>query len=167
MMKLTAIAIISSNGVLGDGVDQPFKFREDWARFKRLTMGHPLIVGRKTYEIIGSLPGRPSIVLTRTAEGISIPHDERGDHGRIVGSVAEAIEAARQWSDHAYVIGGGEIYRLMWEELDFLEITEVHSEAVGEVTFPAISADEWEEINRICKEEFDFVTYRRVNSSAR
>lgn len=58
-MKLIAIAVVASNGVIGDGNDQPFKFAEDWARFKKITMGHSMIMGRKTHDAMGLLPGEP------------------------------------------------------------------------------------------------------------
>lgn len=162
-MTIKAIAVVASNGVIGDGKDQPFKFAEDWARFKKVTMGHPLIMGRKTHEAMGLLPGRFSIVITRRPEMIDFPAAEDGrPRGVAVSSFADALEAAHGRDDEVYVIGGGQIYELAWRHLDELDITEVHAQAEGSVVFPAIDESEWTEVSRDERGEFDFVSYERV-----
>ncbi len=76
-MTITAIAIVSANGVIGDGERQPFEIAEDWARFKQVTSGHPLIMGRRTHEAIGRwLPGRTTIVVTSHPEEIAVPEPD-------------------------------------------------------------------------------------------
>ncbi len=161
-MAIKAIAVVASNGVIGDGRDQPFKFKEDWARFKEVTMGHPLIMGRRTHDAMGLLPGRTSIVLTSRPEMIDFPLGEDGrPRGYAVDSLAKALEVAMGRDEEIYVIGGGEVYRLAWDQLDELDITQVHAEAEGEVTFPEIDPAIWEETSRDQRGEFDFVHYAR------
>ncbi len=162
--KLVAIAVVSSNGVIGDGNDQPFKFSEDWARFKRVTQDHALILGRRTHEAMGLLPGRTSIVITRHPERLSFPQREDGrPHGYAVSTFEEAVALETGDADDIrFVAGGGQIYQMAWPYLDELDITEVHAEAAGSVRFPEITADEWREVSREPHGEFDFVHYVRA-----
>lgn len=161
-MTFIAIAVVGENRVIGNGLDQPFKFKDDWKRFKQVTMGHPLIMGRKTHESMGLLPGRLSIVITRRPEAIEFPTDDEGrPRGYAVDSLAKAMEVALSRDDVAYVVGGGQIYREAWSHLDELDITEVHDSAEGDVTFPEIDPDEWQEVSRQPGPEFDFVRYER------
>ncbi len=164
--KLVAIAVVASNGVIGDGNDQPFKFREDWARFKKLTRGHSLIMGRKTHEAMGLLPERTSIVITRHPDKLSFPiRDDGRPHGCAVSSFEEALAVETGDADDIrFVVGGGQIYQMAWPYLDELDITEVHAEADGSVRFPTITLDEWKEISRDPRGEFDFVRYVRTQS---
>ncbi|WP_040161475.1 dihydrofolate reductase [Nigerium massiliense] len=164
-MPLIAIAIVAANGVLGDGETQPFEFAEDWARYKEVTMGHPMIMGRTTHEAIGRwLPGRTSIVLTTDPGRVTLPTDGRAD-GRTAGSLAEALEVARSLDDTVFIAGGGRVYADAWDLLDELDLTEVHAEAEGTVTLPRIDPDVWQEYRRERRDEFDFVGYRRVAAS--
>lgn len=161
-MKLIAISIVAANRVIGDGFDQPFKFAEDFARFKRVTMGHPLILGRKTHEAMGLLPGRFSIVLTSKPQDLAFPDDKDGNpRGRAVSSLEEAIAVASELDDVAYVLGGGQVYRQAMSYLDEIDLTEVPQDAEGVVTFPKLG-EEWREVSRDPRDEFDFVTYRRA-----
>ncbi len=159
---LIAIALVAANGVIGDGKDQPFKFAEDWARFKQVTMGHPLIMGRKTFEALGSrlLPGRATIVITRT-ENYQLPEPKtEGTSGYVVGSLEAAIELANQLDETVFIAGGGEIYAQAMPLVDRLDLTEVHQETEGQVKFPEID-DSWVEVSRTPMGQFDFVTYER------
>lgn len=159
-VKTIAIAIVGSNGVIGDGTSQPFSFAEDWARYKKVTMGHPLIMGRRTHEAIGRfLPGRTTIVVTRDPASVVIGE---GADAVAVGSFDEALALARRLDDVVYVAGGGEIYREAWPELTDLDVTEVHAAASGSVTFPEIDPAQWREVRREPRGEFDFVGYERV-----
>ena len=109
------IAIVGAGGVLGDGQSQPFAFAEDWARYKRITLGHPMIMGRRTHAAIGRfLPGRTTIVVSRHPEGVAIPE---GVDAHAVASVDEALDLAASLDDVVYVAGGGEIYRAAWPRL--------------------------------------------------
>lgn len=163
MPRLTAIAIVAANGVIGDGRDQPFKFTEDWARYKRVTMGHPMIMGRVTHEAIGrALPGRTTIVLTRDPTSVRVG---TGEDVRVAASLDEALELAADLDDEvAFVAGGGAVYRAAWEHLTHLDITEVRQDAEGSVLFPEIDPRVWREVRREPRERFDFVGYERCGS---
>jgi dihydrofolate reductase len=156
MPEIIAIAAVAGNGVIGAGNDIPWRIPADWQRFKALTMGNVLIMGRKTYDSIGRpLPGRTTFVITRDRMW-------RGDGVRAVPSVAEALDQAQLLHPKMiFVAGGGEIYRAAWDRLTGLEITEVDQEPAGDVTFPAIDAEEWIETARQAHDGYSFVSYRR------
>ena len=156
MPEMIGIAAVAANGIIGTGNDIPWRIPADWRRFKSLTMGQVLIMGRKTYESIGrALPGRITFVITRDrmwrAEGV-----------RAVTSLEDAFDQALQLdSQTIFVTGGGEIYRAAWDRLTGLEITEVDQNPDGEVTFPEIDPDEWLETGRESHDGYSFVRYRR------
>jgi dihydrofolate reductase len=156
MPEIIAIAAVAANGVIGAANDIPWRITADWQRFKALTMGNVLIMGRKTYDSIGRpLPGRTTFVITRDRMW-------RADGVRAVSSLEEAFEQATLLSPQTiYIAGGGEIYRAAWDRLTGLEITEVDQNPAGEVTFPAIDAEEWMEADRKPHDGYSFVSYRR------
>ena len=156
MADIIAIAAVASNGVIGAGNDIPWRIAADWKRFKALTMGSVLIMGRKTYDSIGRpLPGRTTFVITRDRMW-------RGDGVRAVPSVDDAFDQAMLLSPpRIFVAGGGEVYRAAWGRLTGLEITEVDQQPDGEVTFPEIDRNEWTETSREQHEGYSFVSYRR------
>jgi dihydrofolate reductase len=156
MPKIIGIAAVAANGVIGTGNDIPWRIPADWQRFKALTMGEVLIMGRKTYDSIGrALPGRITFVITRDRMW-------RGDGVRAVPSVDEAFAQALQLNPQTiFVAGGGEIYRAAWHRLTGLELTEVDQNPDGEVTFPPIDPHEWTEIGRESHDGYSFVSYRR------
>ena len=164
--RVIAIAIVAANGVLGDGERQPFEFAEDWARYKRVTSGHPMIMGRRTHAAIGRwLPNRPTIVVTSDPESVELPTDDRAT-GFAVSSLETALALAAELDDHEiYVAGGGSIYAQAWPYLTDLDLTEVHADAEGSVHFPQIDATEWVEVRREPHAEFDFVGYRRTETA--
>ena len=158
---MIGIAIVASNGVLGDGERQPFEFAEDWARYKRVPLGHPMVMGRRTHDAIGRwLPGRTTIVVTRHPESVTLPTDARA-RGYAVTSVDEALELAASLDDVVYVAGGGEVYRQAWDRLTELDLTEVHAPADGVARLPDVDPDVWVEVRREPRGEFDFVGYER------
>ena len=150
-----AIAAVARNGVIGAGNDIPWRIAEDLARFKAITMGHVLIMGRRTYESIGRpLPGRTTIVVTRNpcwhVDGVLVATD-----------LDEAFRLAYlKHPEKVFVAGGGQIYAAAWDRLDRLEITEVDAEPDGDVHFPAIGP-EWSEIERDQRAGVAFVTFER------
>lgn len=162
-MRIIAIAIVAANRVIGDGQHQPFEYAEDWARYKRVTLGHPMVMGRTTHESIGRwLPGRTTIVVSRHPELIEMPSAEGTARGYAVASIEAALALARSLDDQEiYVAGGGQVYEAAWSELTDLDITSVHKDAEGSVLFPPIDPREWEEVRREPHGEFDFVGYRR------
>ncbi|MFP5416791.1 MAG: dihydrofolate reductase [Actinomycetes bacterium] len=160
-MPIIAIAIVARNGVLGDGQRQPFEFAEDWARFREVTLGHPLVMGRTSHEAIGRwLPGRTTIVITRRPEAIVLPDDGKAV-GFAVASFTEALELARSLDDTVFIAGGGSVYNQAWPVVTELDLTEVHADAEGSVVLPPVDPAEWEEFRREPRGEFDFVGYRR------
>ena len=156
-MEIVGIAAVARNGVIGAGNDIPWRIPADWARFKRLTMGQVLIMGRKTWASIGrALPGRTTFVVTRDTTW-------RGEGVYAVGSLEEAFDQAAGLSPKAiFVAGGGEIYRAAWDRLTGLEITEVDAEPDGDVTFPEIDPQVWSEVFREPHMGYTFVSYRRT-----
>jgi len=158
-VTVTIVAAVARNGVIGAGNDIPWRIPEDWARFKALTMGHVLIMGRKTYDSIGRpLPGRTTLVITRDRMW-------RGDGVRAVPTLDEAFtQAVALAPETVFVAGGGEIYQQAWDRLTRLEITEVDREPAGDVTFPVIDPEQWQETQRDVREGFAFVSYGRRSS---
>ncbi len=156
MPEIIGIAAVAVNGVIGADNDIPWRIPADWQRFKALTMGNVLIMGRKTYDSIGRpLPGRTTFVITRDRMW-------RGDGVRAMPSLDEAFEQALLLDPEiVFVAGGGEIYRAAWNRLTRLEITEVGQEPDGDVTFPAIDPEEWLETGRESYDGYSFVSYRR------
>lgn len=129
------IAAIARNNGLGKDNRLVWHLPDDFKRFKQLTLGHPIIMGRKTFESLpGLLPGRPHIVVTRqkdfTADGVTVVHD-----------IESALEAVADDQDK-YVIGGGEIYALALPLADKLELTRVEADVEADAFFPAIGP-EW------------------------
>jgi dihydrofolate reductase len=156
-MEVVGIAAVARNGVIGADNDIPWRIPADWARFKRLTTGQVLIMGRKTWASIGrALPDRTTFVVTRDAGW-------RGEGVHQVGSLEEAFgQAAARNPSTIFVAGGGEIYRAAWDRLTGLEITEVDAEPQGDVTFPEIDPQIWSEVFREPHEGYTFVSYRRA-----
>ena len=153
--EVVGIAAVAANGVIGAGNDIPWRIPADWQRFKRLTMGQVLIMGRKTYDSIGRpLTGRTTVVTTRDKMW-------RGDGVRVAPTVDDAFRVAEElYPASIFVAGGGEVYRAAWPRLTRLEITEVARMVHGDVTFPPID-DAWAEIRREPHDGYSFVTYRR------
>ena len=156
-MEIVGIAAVARNGVIGADNDIPWRIPGDWARFKQLTMGQVLIMGRKTWASIGrALPGRTTFVVTRDKMW-------RGEGVYAVGSLDEAFrQAAARNPETIFVAGGGEIYLAAWDRLTALEITEVDAAPEGDVTFPEIDPQLWSEISREAHEGYRFVSYRRA-----
>lgn len=151
----------ADNGVIGDGDSIPWRLPEDQRRFKSMTMGKPMIMGRRTFDSLpGMLPGRRHIVLTRDAEW-------EADDAEIADSVESALKIAN--SPHIAVIGGAEIYKAFLERADRIELTEVHIAPDGDIKMPAFDDSVWEEVAREDhgakngKPGYSFVTLKRKN----
>ena len=153
---MVAIAAVGRNGVIGNGVDIPWRIPEDWRRFRSLTMGQVLLMGRRTFDSIGrALPGRTTIVVSRDRSWQS-----EGAH--TCPSLPTAFALAEQLApDRIFVAGGGEIYRAAWDRLDRLEVTEVDQSPAGAVTFPEIDPQSWLEAHREAHSGFTYVSYAR------
>lgn len=153
-MKLSLIVAASENNVIGRDGDLPWRLSSDLKRFKQLTMGHCLIMGRKTYESIGRpLPGRVSIVLSREPASVSIPAGKEGGHpgqvlrAEMLNEALSLVSTTEMEKQEAFVVGGGEIYKLALPWVDRLYITRVHFVIRGDAKFPEIDPNEWKLIS--------------------
>lgn len=147
--QIIAILARADNGVIGRDGALPWHLPADLRRFKALTMGHPMIMGRKTFDsFLKPLPGRRHIVLTRNtawqADGAEVAHSV--DDALAIGQAPGDCGAEAQAGD-IYVIGGAQIYRLMAPHLTRIELTEVHCDAAGDTDMPAFG-NEWRETAR-------------------
>ena len=142
-MKIILLAAIARNGVIGKDGHLPWHLPPDMARFRRLTMGHPLIMGRKTWDSIGGpLDGRLNIVLSRN------PEFEASGALTARSIVAAFRMAAETGTTKVFVIGGGEVFGETMDLADILELTIVEREFSGEVLFPKVHREEWTETFR-------------------
>lgn len=136
-MNLSLIVAMSDNRVIGRDGDLPWRMSSDLRRFRSLTMGHYVILGRKTYDSIGRpLPGRTFVVLTR---------DEsfQSDFAQVAHDIDEAVGIVQE-DDQPFVIGGAEIYRLFLPRVDSIYLTSVHTTiADGDAFFPDLDLKQW------------------------
>lgn len=163
-MELVLIAAVSENNVIGLNGNIPWKIPEDMKRFKELTMGHPIIMGRKTFDSFPRkpLPGRMNILLTRSPEKID-PIYLRMPDFYFATSLDHALRLADEDAfDLAYVIGGEKVYREAIDRANRLEITYVHQVVQGDTFFPEIRSDTWKEDKREGREGYSFVSYKRI-----
>ena len=157
-MTVTLVAAIARNGVIGADGGIPWHLPDDQRRFKELTIGHVLVMGRVTYESIGRpLPGRTTVVVTRSA-GWSA-----GDDGVLVApSVAEALALAATVDEEVFVVGGTRVYEEALPFADRLELTWVDAEPEGDARFPAVDWAAWREVTREEHEGWSAVSYARA-----
>lgn len=159
--RISLIAAVAANGIIGHRNAMPWRLPEDLRRFKALTLGHPIIMGRKTYESLGRpLPGRRNIVISRRQCLDS-------DGCLSVGSVGEALQACPTEDGEIFVIGGAQIYAEALPLVQRLYLTEIHHDYPGDTRFPAVDWPSWRETSRQKHQtseglEYDFVTYDRV-----
>lgn len=162
-MKISLIAAVAQNGVIGHKNDLPWHLPDDFAFFKRKTSHHPIIMGRKSLESLGKpLPNRTNIVLTRNthflADGVTVVH-----------TLNEAIaEASTINQSEIFIIGGAEIYQMAMPVATTLYITEIHQAYEGDAYFPPFDKHQWAEVSRRSHPAderhavaFDFVEYER------
>lgn len=162
---ISLIVAASTNNVIGSEGKLPWKLPDDLRRFKRLTMGKPIVMGRRTWESIGRpLPGRQNIVLTGQAGFDAAGCD-------VVASPAEALAAAGNVNE-IMIIGGSQIYALFLPKASRLYLTRVHAEIGGDTHFPEIDEQEWRLVdseahaaNDINEFAYEFRTYERRDRS--
>lgn len=157
--RLSIIAAVARNGVIGNANRLPWYLPEDLKRFKQLTMGHPIIMGRKTYMSIGRpLPGRHTVVLTRDTEfhvpGCVTAH-----------TLQQALDACGD-DPEVFCVGGAEVYAQMLPLTNRLYLTEIQAEYAGDAYFPVIDRKHWQEVSREHHVStdglgYDFVVYDR------
>ena len=138
---VTLIVAVADTGVIGRDNTLPWHLPDDLKRFKRLTMGKPIVMGRKTYESIGKpLPGRRNIVLTRDAnyrrDGVTVVHD-----------VDAAMRAAGE-APEIMIIGGADLFRLFRPRAGRIHLTRVHGDISGDVLWPELDRSEWSVVER-------------------
>lgn len=157
--RVTLVAALARNGVIGDGAEIPWRIPGEQRRFKELTLGHTLVMGRATYDSIGRpLPGRTTVVLTRdpgwSAEGVLVAHD-----------LDEALALAEDLPGQVMVAGGAQVYAAALPRADEQVLTEVDLEPEGDVVYPAFDRAEWTEVSREPASgdgtAYDVVTWRR------
>jgi dihydrofolate reductase len=163
--RICLIAALATNRVIGKNNALPWRLPADLKRFKALTMDHPVVMGRKTFESIGRpLPGRRNLVVTRnrgySAKGCEVVHS------------LDAAIAACLGTQQIFIIGGAELYRESLPRAHCLEFTEIRAEIEGDATFPEFSMSEWQETGREIHSgevgipfRYDFVRYERVTRS--
>ena len=155
--KLYLVAAVAANGVIGRNGQLPWRLPEDLKHFKRLTLGHPVIMGRRTWESLGrALPGRDNIVVTRTA-GYEAP-------GAAVASSLEAALALCAGESVAFVIGGQQLFAESLPIAAGLVLTEIYRDYEGDTQFPQYDRSRWRETQRehhtaADGTKFDFVLY--------
>ena len=160
---ITIIVAAAENDAIGKNNDLIWSLPDDLKRFKRLTSGHCIIMGRKTFDSFpGLLPNRKHIVISKKSESY-FP-----DEVVVVNNFEDAIKATNE-DENPYVIGGGQIYNLAMKHSDIIELTRVHEEFEADTFFPKINWDEWElineenhEIDERHKYSFTYKTYLKI-----
>ncbi|GAA4051963.1 dihydrofolate reductase [Hymenobacter glaciei] len=158
------VVAVAENGIIGQNGQLPWgRMPADLRHFKQLTLGHPVVMGRKTFDSIGkALPGRPNVVVTRQ-------HEWAAPGCEASASVLAALARARELdADTVCIIGGGEIYREALPAVDVVYLTEIHHTFEGDASFPELSPTEWRELTRERHEAdaqhayaYSFVTLQR------
>lgn len=161
MPEIALVAAIAANRAIGLNNTLPWRCPADLRYFKELTLGHHLIMGRKTFESIGRpLPGRTTVVVTRNEQWQS-------EGCLVAGGLPEAIDLCDK-DDKVFIVGGADIYTQALQFADSLYLTEIGASVEGDAFFPAFDRNEWQETARTSHAqsepqplEFDFVVYRR------
>ena len=165
--QIVLLVAVADNGVIGSRGAIPWRLKSDQQRFKMMTMGKPVVMGRKTFASIGRpLPNRTNIVVTRD-------RDFRSPGVVVTNTTADAMaiatgDALRRFATEIAIIGGADIFAHWMDRADRLEITEVHARPDGDTRFATIDAADWEEVARVRNSaggddsaDFSYVTYRR------
>lgn len=169
-MKVSLVAAVARNGVIGKNNDLPWHLPDDMKFFMNVTKGHYVILGRKNFESLPEkykpLPNRTNVVVTRqmgyTAQGCIV-----------VNNIEDALKVAEKGNEQeAMVIGGSDIYALALPYADRLYITEIHADVEGDVVFPEFDKTVWKEVSRVPHQQderhayaFDFVVYEKGSTT--
>lgn len=166
-MRIALVVAIAEDGVIGRDGGLPWRLSTDMKRFKAITMGHPIVMGRKTWESFprpGPLPGRTNIIITRDP-------DYRPEGATVARSVEEALEVAEKapGGELICVIGGGQVFAEMLDRADRLDVTHVLANVDGDVRFPPIDPQAWRAVSEETvpageKDDYPtrFVVYERI-----
>lgn len=158
-MKIAIIAAHDEHLLIGRDGGIPWYFSDDLKHFKKKTMGHPIIMGRVTYESIGArpLPGRTNVVISR---------NHQFQNAWVYPKLEQALdELEKERNDLAFIIGGALLYQRSLDLADYLNITLIHHTYKGDTYFPEYRdqiGEVWEETNREDYEDFSFIDYRRI-----
>ncbi len=160
---VTIIAAVAKNNALGKDNQLIWHIPADLKRFKQITTGHHIIMGRKTFESLGKpLPNRTTIIISRNK-------NYKVEGCIVVNSLAKALEAASD-DKNPFILGGAQIYQKAMELTDILDLTLIHHEFEADVFFPKIDPSIWKEVSRIDyhaddknKYDYSFVKYKRIN----
>ena len=161
-MVLSIIVAAAENNVIGRDNGLVWRLSADLKRFKALTTGHTILMGRKTYESVGkALPNRRNIVISRNP-------DYRAEGCEVVRGVEEALELTKG-EDEVFVTGGGTIYKELWDKADRLYLTVVHQECEGDTVIPPVDPGKWKEVSREEHQadeknecDYTFINYERI-----
>ena len=159
---ITIIVAASENNIIGNDNKLIWHLSNDLKRFKELTIGHHVIMGRKTFESMPrSLPNRTNVIVTRKKDYLA-------ENAIVTNSLHEALSVASEDSQ-PFIIGGGEIYKIAMNICDRIELTRVHHHFEGDTSFPEIDKSKWIESNRILNKkddkhdyDFTFITYNKI-----
>ncbi|MCC9136286.1 dihydrofolate reductase [Pontibacter silvestris] len=140
---IAIVVAAAENNTIGKNNEMPWHLPADLRHFKEITMGHPILMGRKTFESIGKLlPGRTSIIITTQkdykAEGCIITH-----------TLEEAIERAKELDEQICIIGGAKVYKQVLPLVDVIHLTRVHQTFEGDAFFPELDMDEWQAVSEL------------------
>ena len=156
-MAVSIVAAVARNGVIGADGGLPWHLPDELRLFKETTLGHVLVMGRRTYESVGRpLPGRTTVVVTRRPDW-----SPGADEVLVVHGIDEALGRARAIDDEVFVVGGGELYEAALPHADRLLLTFVDQEPEGDTRFPDVDWDAWTEREREPGDGWVRVTYER------
>lgn len=162
-LKIYLIAARSLNNIIGRGLEIPWRVKGEQELFKEITMGHTLVMGRKTFESIGrALPGRDTVIMTRRSNYYR--------HGcNVAANLEDALALARKLSGDCFIAGGGEVYQQAIDLADGIHLTTIHTEVEGDIHFPDFSEEVFEVKRTTLYHSNSDYTYRyfeRVRPSA-
>jgi dihydrofolate reductase len=162
-MKLSLIVATASNGVIGINGQMPWHLSADLKKFKQITLGHPILMGRKTHESIGRpLPGRENIVISRNS-------DYQAAGCLVFNNINQALAYCSP-VDEVFVIGGAAFYQALLPHADFIYLTQIHQAFQGDTYFPLRNCEAWQEIERVdinnddsVEFNYSFLKLQRIN----
>jgi len=141
-MKISLIVAMASNRVIGLNNKMPWHLSADLKRFKHITMGSPILMGRKTYESIGKpLPGRTNIIISR-----NLSYSQEGC--LVFNDLTTALKTISESADEVFIVGGSDLYKAIMPMADTLHITLINRDFQGDTLFPEIDFNEWLEVSR-------------------
>jgi dihydrofolate reductase len=155
-MDLVLVAAVADNGVIGDGRTVPWDLPEDVKQYRERVAGHPVVLGRKTFDMMRSnpVPASRVVVMSRSLTDLDEPDTV------VASSVGEAVDHLESTDESvAYVIGGAAIYELFLPYADRMVLSEVAGEYDGDAYFPTVDEDDWREADRTSYDGFDVVEY--------